>query len=159
MVFVNLRLRGRGFLPDVVLWTPDKRYPFFRLTETTQSMPWLAPEGWAMLTCDIGCMVGDRVWTMSDADLAAWCLEHLDEFIPNVRERYDGCRVVRTPMAYPIFHRSYEPERQAFERSTGIAGLVSVGRNGEFAHNLMEDVYWRTRRRLQGLCAELAIPS
>ena len=36
------------------------------------------------------------------------------------------------------------------------ADTVSVGRNGEFAHNLMEDVYWRTRRRLQTLCTELA---
>jgi len=26
-----------------------------------------------------------------------------------------------------------------------VAGLYSIGRNGEFAHILMEDVYWRTR--------------
>lgn len=156
MVFVNLRLKGRGFLPDVVLWTPEKHYPFFRLTETTQSMPWLAPEGWTLLTCDIGCSVGDKAWTMPDDEIARWCIDHLGEFIPDIASRYDGCRVVRTPMAYPIFHRSYEEERQAFDRSTGIAGLVSVGRNGEFAHNLMEDVYWRTRRRLQKLKQEWA---
>jgi protoporphyrinogen oxidase len=159
MVFVNLRLQGRGFLPDVVVWTPEKRYPFFRLTETTQSMPWLAPDGWTMLTCDIGCMVGDKVWTMPDDEIARWCLDHLGEFIPDVEKRYNGCRVVRTPMAYPIFRREYEEQRQEFDRSTGIGGLYSVGRNGEFAHNLMEDVYWRTRRRMKLLRTELAVVS
>jgi protoporphyrinogen oxidase len=43
MIFVNLRLNGRGLLPDVVTWTPENEFPFFRLTETTLSMPWLAP--------------------------------------------------------------------------------------------------------------------
>ena len=42
---VNLRLEGRGLLPDVVMWTPESKFPFFRLTEVPLSMPWLAPEG------------------------------------------------------------------------------------------------------------------
>ena len=45
MIFVNLRLKGRGLLPDVVTWTPENEFPFFRLTETPLSMPWLAPDG------------------------------------------------------------------------------------------------------------------
>lgn len=28
MVFVNLRLRGRGLLPEVVTWTPEHQFPF-----------------------------------------------------------------------------------------------------------------------------------
>jgi protoporphyrinogen oxidase len=60
MVFINLRLRGRGLLPDVVTWTPEAIFPFFRLTEATLSMPWLAPRDKTLLTVDIGCEVGDR---------------------------------------------------------------------------------------------------
>ena len=41
--------------------------------------------------------------------------------------------------------------REQFAESTGIEGLYSVGRNGEFGHWLMEDVYWRTRRRIRPL--------
>jgi hypothetical protein len=30
-----------------------------------------------------------------------------------------------------------------------VTDLLSVGRNGEFAHILMEDVYWRTLARVR----------
>ena len=36
-----------------------------------------------------------------------------------------------------------------------IAGLYSVGRNGEFAHILMEDVYWRTLAKTRDMVAFL----
>jgi protoporphyrinogen/coproporphyrinogen III oxidase len=151
MVFVNLRLEGRGLLPDVVLWTPERDRPFFRLTEAPQSMPWLAPPGKTMITADIGCETGDAVWSMTEEQLGELCLEHLESIVPDVRARYLGCRVLRTPIAYPVFLRHYESERRALQRSTGISGLYSVGRNGEFDHILMEDVYWRTRRRMRHL--------
>ena len=61
-----------------------------------------------------------------------------------MRRRYLGCRVLRTPIAYPVFLTAYEPQRLELERGLPIAGLRTIGRNGEFAHILMEDVYWRT---------------
>lgn len=148
MLFVNLRFEGRGLLPDVVTWVPQHDHPFFRLTEAPLSMPWLAPEGKTIVTADIGAEVGDEHWTMDEDELGRRCVEHLAAIVPGVEARYLGGRVVRTPLAYPVFHMDYEPERQAFERSSGVEGLLSVGRNGEFAHILMEDVYWRTRHRI-----------
>src|SRR5439155_24732961 len=64
MIFVIMRFQGRGLLPDVVTWTPESRFPFFRLTEVPLSMPWLAPEGKTLITVDIGASVGDEHWTM-----------------------------------------------------------------------------------------------
>jgi protoporphyrinogen oxidase len=151
MVFVNVRLKGRGILPDVVLWTPGDNYPFFRLTEVPMGMPWLAPEGRTLITADIGCLIGDKTWTMPDEGLGELCVEHLERIAPGARNRYQGCRVMRVPLAYPVFRLEYETERKKFEEGTGIAGLYSVGRNGEFGHWLMEDVYWRTRRRIRSL--------
>jgi len=157
MVFVNMRFTGRGLLPDVVTWTPGKQFPFFRLTETPLSMPWLAPEGKTLITADIGCAVGDEIWTMPEEQLGELCVEHLQPLIRDARQRYLGCRVLRTTIAYPVFLREYEADRQRFERSTGVEGLYSVGRNGEFAHIFMEDVFWRTtgkmRQLMQGLSA------
>jgi hypothetical protein len=83
------------------------------------------------------------------------CIEHLGPIIPDAATRYRGCRVVRTRIAYPVFATEYEAERQALETSTGVDRLLSIGRNGEFAHILMEDVYWRTRGRVEQLVAEL----
>ena len=156
MLFVNLRLRGRDLIPDTVAWTPAAQLPFFRLTEAPRSMPWLAPAGKTMLTVDIGCEVGDPLWTMDGDALGELCVEHLRPVIPDVRERYLGCRVLRTPFAYPVFLAAYEEERRRLQRSTGVEGLYSIGRNGEFAHILLEDVYWRTERRVQELLASLA---
>ena len=148
MVFVNLRLEGRGLLPDVVVWTPEtKRFPFFRLTEVPLAMPWLAPAGKTLVTADIGAEVGDSHWAMTDDDLGRRCVEHLAAVVPDVAKRYLGCRVLRTPVAYPVFAREYEAERKRLETAgTGVPGLWSVGRNGEFAHLFMEDVYVRATR-------------
>lgn len=144
MVFVNMRFKGRGLLPDVVLWTPSASLPFFRLTEAPLSMPWLAPEGKTMITADVGCVVGDATWSMNDIELGDLCVEATNHIISRSKESYLGCTVLRTPFAYPIFRKEYELERCRFRDGTGVQGLYSIGRNGEFDHLLTEDVYWRT---------------
>ena len=149
MTFINMRFEGRNLLPDTVLWFPEKQFPFFRLTEAPISMPWLAPEGKTIITADIGCEKGDEFWTMDDETISELCLENLTQIIPDVRKRYLGCNVLRTPIAYPVYLNEYETERQNFEQSTNIENLLSVGRNGEFSHIFMEDVYWRTRKKTQ----------
>ena len=159
MTFVNLRMEGRGLLPDTVLWTPESTFPFFRLTEAPISMPWLAPPDKTMITADIGCEVGDAIWSADDEQLGELCLQHLETIIPNARGRYLGGRALRTPIAYPVFLSDYEHDRQRFQNTTGIKNLISVGRNGEFAHILMEDVYWRTLRKTSALASQLASAS
>lgn len=143
-VVVNLRFDCRGMLPDTVLWTAEPSFPFFRLTETPLSMPWLAPDGKTLITADLGCELGDPVWSMDDEALGESCLAGIAAIYPSARGFYMGCRVLRTPIAYPVFLKDYEADRQRFEQGTGIEGLYSIGRNGTFAHMLMEDVYWRT---------------
>lgn len=155
MVFVNLRLKGRGLLPDVVTWTPESEFQFFRLTETPLSMPWLAPQGKTVITVDIGCEKGDGYWEMSDEKLGELCIDNLRALIPDARDRYLGCRVMKTPIAYPVFMREYESHRQALATGTGIANLYSIGRNGEFAHTFMEDVHCRTERKMGQLVSSL----
>ncbi|MFT4549171.1 MAG: oxygen-dependent protoporphyrinogen oxidase [Verrucomicrobiales bacterium] len=155
MTFVNMRFEGRKLLPDTVVWVPQEDSPFFRLTEAPISMPWLAPEGKTIITADIGCQRDDEFWTMDDATIAERCLEHAESIIPGIRDRYLGCSVLRTPIAYPVFLNSYEQARQDFAHSTGVENLISVGRNGEFSHIFMEDVYWRTLEKTGELVRHL----
>jgi len=155
MVFVCLRFETRGILSDTVLWTAGAGLPFFRLTETPLSMPWLAPEGKTLITADIGCQVGDDMWKMDDAALGELCVDAMESLFPKVRQHYSGCRVLRTPIAYPMYHIDYEADRRRFAQGTGIDDLYSVGRNGEFAHILMEDVYWRTLKKMNELVRKL----
>ena len=151
MAFACLRFETRGILSDTVLWTAGAGLPFFRLTETPLSMPWLAPAGKTLITADIGCQVGDEVWSMDDAALGERCLEGLESLFPGVRRHYSGCRVLRTPIAYPMYLMEYEQDRCRFAQDSGIEGLYSIGRNGEFAHILMEDIYWRTLKKMNEL--------
>jgi protoporphyrinogen oxidase len=133
------------------MWFPEKEFPFFRLTEATLSMPWLAPEGKTMITVDIGCEKDDEIWSMDEKKLAELCLKNLESIIPGARKKYLGGNVLRTPIAYPVFLNEYEKQRQNFEQTTNIDNLLSIGRNGEFSHMFMEDVYWRTLKKVQAL--------
>jgi len=155
MVFINLKFDGRGLLGDTVMWFPEDRFPFFRLTEATMSMPWLAPAGKTIITADIGCEKGDDIWEKDEAELAELCIRSITDVIPDARERYLGYNVLRTPISYPVFLNEYESTRQEFERSTNIDNLLSIGRNGEFAHIFMEDVYWRTRNKVAAMIETL----
>ena len=149
MIFINLRLEGTNLLPDTVLWFPENKFPFFRVTEVTRSMPWLAPKGKSIITVDIGCQKDDEYWTMNEKAITGLCLNHLKTIIPDIVERLVGSTILKTPFAYPVFLNKYEKERLDFEQSTHIDNLLSIGRNGEFAHRFMEDVYWRTRKKIQ----------
>lgn len=155
MIFVNMKFDGRALLPDTVLWFPEKEFPFFRLTEATLSMPWLAPVGKTMITVDIGCEKGDKFWEMPDEEMIELCLENLACVIPDVRKKFLGAKILKTPIAYPVFLKEYETARKAFESSTNIDNLLSIGRNGEFSHIFMEDVYWRTLRKVRHLVESL----
>jgi protoporphyrinogen oxidase len=148
MVMVNLKLAGTHLLPDTMVWTPG--FPFFRLTEAPQAMPWLAPEGKTMVLAEIGASRGDLLWEASDDKIVGLCLGSLTTLIPDVEQRLLGATVLHQPLAYPVFHLDYEETRQRLSREgTGIPNLLSVGRNGEFDHILMEDIYWRTVRRVE----------
>ncbi len=158
MVFVNLRLAGPSGLRTVVTWTPGPETPFFRLSDIGLGLPWLVPEGKTLVTADIGCQVGDETWAAPDDVLGQRCIAGLEKLVPGVTARYLGCRVMRTPIAYPVYRSEYEADRVKLEEAgAGVRGLVSVGRNGEFAHILMEDVYWRTRRKMAALLGELSV--
>ena len=109
-----MKFDGRGLLPDTVLWFPEKNFPFFRLTEATLSMPWLAPEGKTIITVDIGCERGDEFWEMDEDKLTELCLENLTRIIPDVRAKFLGAKVLKTPIAYPVFLNEYEADAQEF---------------------------------------------
>ncbi len=151
MIFVNLKIEGASGLTDVVTWVPEERYRFFRVSDIGLGLPWLVPEGKAQITCDIGCSVGDDYWNSSDEQLIELCKAEMEMIVPGFANRCFGGRVVRVPLAYPIYKLEYEQDRCRFQKGTEINGLISVGRNGEFSHILMEDVFWRTRWKVSQL--------
>jgi protoporphyrinogen oxidase len=153
-IFVQLKLEGVHLMPEVVTWVPRGK-PFFRVTEAPQSMPWLAPAGKSSLLVEYGAAIGDHLWNLGDAELAEYTLVHIEPLLRDVRRRFIGARVQRSALAYPMLLREYEDQRLALTQGTGVEGLVSVGRNGEFDHLAFEDVYWRTTARVRALAEAL----
>jgi protoporphyrinogen oxidase len=148
LVLVNLKIVGRGVLPDVVVWTPQG-FPYFRVSETPLSMPWTAPAGKTMVLCEFGAQPGDQVWSLTDEEAVERCVSTLDPLIPDIRRRVIGAVVLRQPLGYPVFALEYEQHRLSLSTNgTGVEGLYSIGRNGEYDHILMEDIFWRLRRRI-----------
>ena len=109
-----------------------------------------AAEGKTLITADIGAEIGDEHWTMDDDALGELCVEHLDRSSPTSGARYLG---VGAPDAarLPGVPPSYEADRPGSSRAPASTGLMTIGRNGEFAHILMEDVYWRVLDRIRRL--------
>ena len=93
---------------------------------------------------DIGCETDSDYYQMDDEEIGELCISHLESMFPGARARYRGCNVVRTPIGYPVYLREYEEHRQTLKSDLPVEGLYSAGRNAEFAHILMEDIYWNT---------------
>ena len=156
MVFVNLCFQGRGILPDTMLWVPDRTQPFFPSDRDAAIHAVARPGGKDADHLRHRLHGGDAYWTMSDEALATMCLDGIARLFPqlDLPGRYEGAGgIARTPVSYPVYLRAYEEARQRFSHSTGVGGLYSIGRNGEFAHILMEDIYWRTLKRMGEVAA------
>jgi len=149
MICITIMCLGKRVLPNAALWFPEEKFPFFRLTEPSYSMPWLSPDGKAIITADIGCKNGKENWNRTEKEWLEIIIPYLTEIIPDISQRILGCKILKTKFAYPIYLKKHEHLRAKFAKSTGIEGLYSLGRNGEFAHLLMEDVYVRTKNKMQ----------
>ncbi len=89
---------------------------------------------------------------MSDEALARLCLEGLTRLNPALAHRYLGLggRPAHADRL-SVYLNAYEDDRKRFGQSTGINVLYSIGRNGEFAHTIMEDIYWRSLRQVEAI--------
>ncbi len=90
MIFINLRLKGRGLLPDVVTVDARGAFPFFRLTEATLSMPWLAPPDKPSLRSTLAARSGIATGPCRMTSSAELALDALEMIVPGVRGRYLG---------------------------------------------------------------------
>ena len=151
IVCITILVEGKRVLPNAAVWVPEREYPFFRLTEPTWSMPWLSPEGKSIITVDIGCKTIDETWNYSDKEWLEMVMPHLEKILPSISHRIIGYKAVKTKFGYPVYLKKYESLRKQFLASSGIKGLFSIGRNGEFSHVLMEDVYIRTKKKMKDI--------
>lgn len=93
------------------------------------------PDDRTVLCVEVPCSVGDDLWSARDADLVGRVVEDLGriDLPPVVPVRWE---VRRVRSAYPVYRIGHERDLDAIERwLQGFPGLVTLGRQGLFAHD------------------------
>ncbi len=78
---------------------------------------------------------GDELWSMGDAELAAFAVDELCELELIERDDVLDQTVIRVPKAYPAYFGSYERFDVIREYVDGLPNLFLIGRNGMHRYN------------------------
>lgn len=93
------------------------------------------PADRTVLCVEIPCSVGDELWSASDVDLVGRVVEDLGRIdLPPIVPV--GWEVRRVQSAYPVYRIGHEHDLDVVEQwLKGFPGLVTLGRQGLFAHD------------------------
>jgi protoporphyrinogen oxidase len=92
--------------------------------------------GKTVLCAELPCSMSDAVWTASDEELSCRVIAGLARTGLPVRAPVLATAVKRLPHAYPLYARDYRAQFDVIDRWLGgIEGLLTLGRQGLFAHD------------------------
>lgn len=113
---------------------PGEDVPFTRISEPKNYRDGRDPDDVTVLCVEIPADVGDVIWSMDDADLAAEIRGHI--VTTGLPDPGTHGVVHRLPHAYPVYDLG---SRERFETVTSFVddhdGIVTFGRQGLFAHD------------------------
>jgi len=135
MVLIYLTLGTDQFTEYDAHYFPGTDVVITRLSEPKNYSLTSLP-GSTVLCAELPCSVGDQHWKATEDELGQLVLDALDRAGLTVTAPLRGVIARRLSHAYPIYSRGYQ---EHFERIDdwvgGIGGLVSLGRQGLFAHD------------------------
>jgi protoporphyrinogen oxidase len=136
MVLVYVTLDVDQFTTTDAHYFPEENVRFTRLSEPKNYFRSTEPQGRTVLCAEIPCSVDDDVWTMSDDDLADLVVRDMNTAELPVPRPPIAVESRRLRQAYPIYHTGYEAPLERLDAfAEGLAGFLSYGRQGLFAHD------------------------
>ena len=138
LVTVNVRLKKQQVTPDTWLYIQDEDILFGRLHEPKNWSQAMVPDAdHTSLVLECFCTRGDHIWEMSDEAIAARCVRDLVDKLKFIAdEEVEGCQIVRTIQAYPVYDLDYSQNIATVQNYLqGHEGLNVVGRGGSFRYN------------------------
>jgi protoporphyrinogen oxidase len=138
LITVNVRIRRRQVSLDTWLYIQDADILFGRFHEPRNWSPDMVPdEEHTSLVLECFCTLNDSIWNLSDEAIAQRCVDDLVEKLHFIeRDEYEGCTVVRTRYAYPVYDLQYSGKIAIIkEYLAGFEGLHISGRGGIFRYN------------------------
>ena len=131
-------LRRERVTADTWLYIHDPAIPFGRLHEPKNWSRAMVPDDeHTSLVLECFCTKGDRIWQMTDEEIAQRCLRDLVDKLHFAKdEEYEGAAVVRTTHAYPVYDLQYGGKVERIKAFLAKhEGIHIVGRGGTFRYN------------------------
>jgi protoporphyrinogen oxidase len=136
MLLVYVELPITQFHATDAHYFPEENVAMTRLSEPKNYFGLKDPPGRTVLCAEIPCEVGDRLWSMSDADLGKLVVDDMRkvDLIPSAAPTRAFAR--RLPQAYPIYMNGYERHLVPLDQwLSAQPNFLSYGRQGLFAHD------------------------
>jgi protoporphyrinogen oxidase len=135
MLLVYLVLETNQFTEYDAHYFPEPGVAITRLSEP-KNYGLVERPGVTVLCAEWPCSPQDAIWSEPDAALGRRVVQALDAAGLPVRCKVRRVEVRRLAQAYPIYRRNYRPHFDRLDDWLGrIDGLVSLGRQGLFAHD------------------------
>jgi protoporphyrinogen oxidase len=108
---------------------------FNRLSEFNKFSADVVPSGKTGLCLEIGCNLGDELYSADDAAICRRVVGELEELDLLTAEDVEAHHVIREPFAYPIYHVDYRRDvQELMDWISSRGGLHTAGRQGAFLY-------------------------
>ena len=136
MVLLYLILDVERFTPYDAHYFPEPESVFSRVSEPKNYSMAAEPVGRTGLCVEVPCTVGDEIWSASDEEIRRRVVGDLARVGLPVDGLVRTSFARRLPNVYPVYDRAFAQHLATLSSHlAGIAGLVSLGRQGLFAHD------------------------
>ena len=136
MVLLYLILDVERFTPYDAHYFPEQESVFSRVSEPKNYSMAAEPVGRTGLCVEVPCTVGDEIWSASDEEIRRRVVGDLARVGLPVDGLVRTSFARRLPNVYPVYDRAFAQHLATLSSHlAGIAGLVSLGRQGLFAHD------------------------
>jgi protoporphyrinogen oxidase len=135
MLLIYLTLETDRFTEFDAHYFPERRIPITRISEP-KNYGLAGRSGLTVLCAELPCAQSDEVWGLGTDELSQLTLRALETAGLPVTAPVRAAHVRRLSHAYPIYTPDYRPNfDQLAKWVDAIDGLVTLGRQGLFAHD------------------------
>jgi protoporphyrinogen oxidase len=140
---VMLGFRSEAPNPCTAIYVPERKYPFHRLSMPRNFSDHAVPPGHEAIAAEITTNPGDGFHELDDQALIEAVLDGVEDLGLAKREDLRFSGVHRTRFAYVIPTFDYQENLAVALEYIGSLGIVSCGRNAEFAYINMDEAIRR----------------
>ncbi len=136
MILIYLALRADQFSPVDAYYFPEEAVPISRMSEPKNFTGATEPRGRTVLCAELPSDPGQPEWDLDDAELGRRLCTWLERAGLPVRVPIEKVVVHRLRQAYPVYGRGYDEHfGKVDDWVGGLDGLLTLGRQGLFAHD------------------------